>query len=71
LQGIKGLEEFKEYSLLSPSSLLAFKLISLERRDAALFFLLPAVFSDFNYLLSALIFSKARPNTCFQDHFFK
>jgi hypothetical protein len=37
LQEIKGLDEVKEYSLFSSSSLLMSKLISVESMDSALF----------------------------------
>jgi hypothetical protein len=53
---LKGLEEVNKYS--SPSSLVVVKLISVERMDSAFLFLLLAVFSGFNCLLSALISSK-------------
>jgi hypothetical protein len=52
---LKGLEEVNKYSLFSPSSLLVVKLISVERMDSSLLFLLLAVISGFNCLLSALI----------------
>jgi hypothetical protein len=61
------LEEVKKYSFCSPSSLIVIKLISVERnmRDSAFMFLMLAVFSGFNCLLSALISSKLRTNNSF------
>jgi hypothetical protein len=56
LLDLNGLEEVKKYS--SPSSLPVVKLISVERMDSAFLFVLLAVFSGFNCLLSALISSK-------------
>jgi hypothetical protein len=56
LLDLNGFEEVNKYS--SPSSLQVVKLISVERMDSAFLFLLLAVFSGFNYLLSALISSK-------------
>jgi hypothetical protein len=57
---LKGLAEVNKYSCYSPSSLLVVKLISVERMDSAILFLLFAVFSGFNCLLSALISSKSK-----------
>jgi hypothetical protein len=56
---LKGLDVVNKYS---SSSLLVVKLISVERMDSAflVLFLLLAVFSGFNYLLSALISSKRK-----------
>jgi hypothetical protein len=53
-------EEVNNHSFSSGSSLLVVKLISVERMDSAflVLFLLLAVFSGFNCLLSALIYSK-------------
>jgi anti-anti-sigma regulatory factor len=48
---LKSLEEVNKYS--SPSSILVVNLISVERMDSAFLFLLLAVFSGFNCLLSA------------------
>jgi hypothetical protein len=53
---LNGFEEVNKYS--SPSSLLLVKLISVVRMDSAFLFLMLAVFSGFNCLLSALISSK-------------
>jgi hypothetical protein len=62
LLDLNGLEEVKNYSLFSSSSLLVVNLISVERMDSAFIFLLLAVFSGFNcsFLLSALISSKKK-----------
>jgi hypothetical protein len=62
---LKGLEEVNKSSSPSCSSLLLVKLISVERMDSAFLFLLLAVFSGVNCLLSALIFSKVMPKTSF------
>jgi hypothetical protein len=53
---LNGFEEVNKNS--STSLLLVVKLISVERMDSAFLFLLLAVFSGFNCLLSALISSK-------------
>jgi hypothetical protein len=60
---LKGLLEENKYS--SPSSLLLVKLISVERMDSAFLFLLLAVFSGFNCILSALISSKRKAKDYF------
>jgi hypothetical protein len=57
---LKLLEEVNKYSFCSPSSLLVVKLISIERMDSAFLFLLLAVFSGFNCLLTASISSKTK-----------
>jgi hypothetical protein len=49
----------------SLSSLLVVKLISLERMDLSILFLLLAVFSGFNCLLSALFSSKRKSKDFF------
>jgi hypothetical protein len=54
-----------KYSLSSPSSLLVVKLISVERMDSVFLFLLLAVFSGFNCILSALISSKRKAKDFF------
>jgi hypothetical protein len=57
---LKGLYEVKKYSYFQLLSFLVVKLISVVRRYSASFFLLLAYFSGFNFLLSALIFSKRK-----------
>jgi hypothetical protein len=60
---LKGLEEVNKYSL--PPSLEVVKFISVERMDSDSLFLLLAVFSGFNCLLSALISSKRKAKDYF------
>jgi hypothetical protein len=60
---LNGLEEVNKYSLFSPSSLLVVNLISVERMDSAFHFLMLAVFSVINGLLSASI-------SLIKDYFF-
>jgi hypothetical protein len=62
---LKGLEEVNKYSFFTPSSLLVVKLIiNFSRKegfsDLSFIFLLLAIFSGFNCLLSALISSKRK-----------
>jgi hypothetical protein len=62
LLALKSLEEVNKYSCFSPSSSIVVKLISVERMDSAflVLFLLLAVFSGFNCLLSTLVSSKRK-----------
>jgi hypothetical protein len=62
-----ALSRYSSWSCHSLSSLLVVKLISVERMDSSLsfFFLLIAVFSGFNYLLSAFISSKKKTKDFF------
>jgi hypothetical protein len=57
---LNGLEELNKYSLFSPSSIIVVKLISVERMDSFFLYLLLAVFSEFNCLLSTFISSKRK-----------
>jgi hypothetical protein len=60
---LNGLEDVNKYS--SPSSLLVVKLISVESMDSAFLFLLLAVVSGFNCLLSALVSTKSKAKDFF------